>query len=230
MSHHINLTRIKSVSNALGELKDRVVFVGAATVSLYADRMAVEIRPTDDVDVLVEISTRIEFAVLEEQLRNKGFQIDKTSKFVGRYTLPGVIVDIMPTDESILGFSNKWYLEGFKSAVEYKIDDLHTVKILAPAYFIASKIEAFKNRGKNDGRTSDDFEDIVFVFENRRTIWREMSDSDHQLKTYLLNEINKLYANRYIQEWIDAHSSFHSPPSSYIIMKDMENFLKGNKA
>ncbi len=54
MSHRTSITRIKAVNNALGDLKDRFVFVGGATVSLYADRMAEELRPTDDVDVLVE--------------------------------------------------------------------------------------------------------------------------------------------------------------------------------
>jgi len=73
MSHHANVTRIKAVSNALGPLKNDVVFVGGATVSLYADRRAIEIRPTDDVDIVVEIATRVEYAELEEQLRKMGF-------------------------------------------------------------------------------------------------------------------------------------------------------------
>lgn len=55
MSHHINITRIKSVYNALGDLKDKVVFVGGATVSLYADSVSEEIRPTEDIDIIVEI-------------------------------------------------------------------------------------------------------------------------------------------------------------------------------
>lgn len=112
MSHHANITRIKAVSNALGPLKNEVVFVGGATVSLYADRRAIEVRPTDDVDIVVEIATRYEYAQLEEQLRTMGFQNDITATFVGRYLLPGIIVDVMPTDETILGFSNIWYEGG----------------------------------------------------------------------------------------------------------------------
>lgn len=54
MSHQTNLLRIKAVYNALGSLQDDVVFVGGATVSLYADRMAEEVRPTDDIDILIE--------------------------------------------------------------------------------------------------------------------------------------------------------------------------------
>ena len=226
MSHRVNITRIKAVSNALGELKDKVVFVGGATVSLYADRVAPESRPTEDVDVLVEISTRWDFAALEEQLRKMGFQNDTSSKFLGRYLLPGIIVDVMPTDEEILGFSNIWYAEGFKNSIDYTIDDLHNVRIFAPPYFIASKIEAFKNRGKEDGRTSSDFEDIVFVLENRGSIWEEMNRVEPKLKEYLFLEFNNLKNNPYIEEWIASHSSSYSPPSTYYIMEDLEAFVK----
>jgi predicted nucleotidyltransferase len=207
MSHKVNITRIKAVSNALGELKDKVVFVGGATVSLYVDRVAPESRPTDDVDVLVEISTRWDFAAIEEQLRKMGFQNDSSSKFLGRYLLPGIIVDIMPTDEKILGFSNIWYAEGFKNSIDYEIDELHKVKIFSPTYFIASKIEAFNNRGKNDGRLSSDFEDIVYVLENRRTIWTEMSSSEPKLKEYLYSEFSMLKNNPYLEEWVASHSA-----------------------
>jgi hypothetical protein len=62
MSHQTNITRIRAVNNALGELRKEVVLVGGATVSLYADRVAPEVRPTDDVDILLEIATRAQFA------------------------------------------------------------------------------------------------------------------------------------------------------------------------
>ena len=227
MSHRINITRIKAVSNALGYLKDKVVFVGGATVSLYADRAAAEVRPTEDVDVLVEIFSRWDYAALEEQLRKMGFRNDVTSKFLGRYLLPGVIVDVMPVEESILGFSNQWYGEGFKTAVDYRLDEQHTVKIFSPPYFMASKVEAFKNRGKNDGRTSSDFEDIVYLLEFRRSIWQEMKDTASPIKEYLREEFTALKKNPYLEEWIDACASSYSPSSSYFIMQDLEEFVSG---
>lgn len=55
MSYHKNVVRIKAVQGALKDLKEEVVFVCGTTVSLYADRMAEEVRPTDDVDVLIEL-------------------------------------------------------------------------------------------------------------------------------------------------------------------------------
>lgn len=224
MSHQTNITRIRAVSNALGDLKDQVVFVGGATVSLYADRAAAEARATEDVDIVVEIASRWEYAALEEQLRKMGFQNDTSGKFLGRYLLPGIIVDVMPTDETILGFSNAWYQGGFKTAIDYTIDEQHQVKIFSPPYFMASKLEAFKNRGKNDGRTSTDFEDIIYVLENRRSIWDEMKNSDEPVHSYLLKHFKALRNNKYIEEWIGSHSSYYSPPSTYYILEDMGKF------
>lgn len=68
MSHRENLLRIKAVYNALGELADEVVFVGGATVSLYIDRIAEEVRPTDDIDILVELISYQGYADIEEKL------------------------------------------------------------------------------------------------------------------------------------------------------------------
>jgi hypothetical protein len=53
MSHHINIVRIKAVANALDSLREKVVFVGGATISLYPERQVFEVRPTDDVDVII---------------------------------------------------------------------------------------------------------------------------------------------------------------------------------
>ena len=68
-SHHTNVVRIRVLSRLLGEMSDEVVFVGGATVSLYAtDPTAEEVRPTDDVDILVELATYRDYAKLEGNL------------------------------------------------------------------------------------------------------------------------------------------------------------------
>ena len=64
MSHQQNLTRIKTVYQALGELGEQVVFIGGATVSLYTNRKAEEVRPTDDVAVLIEVTSYGEYSFL----------------------------------------------------------------------------------------------------------------------------------------------------------------------
>jgi len=64
---HENLTRIKAVCRALEGLKQEYVFVGGATVSLYATtpELTAEVRPTDDVDVIIELATYKGYAELD---------------------------------------------------------------------------------------------------------------------------------------------------------------------
>jgi predicted nucleotidyltransferase len=224
MSHSTNITRIKAVNNALGTLKDKVVFVGGATVSLYPDRLFFETRVTDDVDVIVEIINYQGRAELEEKLRSLGFAHDIESSVVCRYKIEGIVVDIMPTDDPSIGFNTKWYPEGFQKAIEYAIDADNTVKILTAPYFIATKLEAFNDRGKGDGRTSHDFEDVIFVLENRSSIWEEMNGLDGAIKEYLLAEFTKLLKNPHIFEWIDSHVERGSPPASYSILQALKKF------
>lgn len=83
MSYHINIVRLKVVANALSEWKDKVVFVGGATVSLYASRpLAISIRPTEDVDVVVELVSLGEFYKLQDHLLKIGFKNDMESKII----------------------------------------------------------------------------------------------------------------------------------------------------
>lgn len=224
MSHSTNITRIKAVNNALGVLKDKVVFVGGATVSLYPDRRFFETRVTDDVDVIVEIINYQGRAELEENLRSLGFAHDIESSVVCRYKIAGIVVDIMPTDDPSIGFNTKWYPEGFQKAIDYSIDADNTVKILTAPYFIATKLEAFNDRGKGDGRTSHDFEDVIFVLENRSSIWEEMNSLEGAIKEYLLAEFTKLLSNPHIFEWIDSHVERGSPPASYSILQALKKF------
>jgi predicted nucleotidyltransferase len=226
MSHSINITRIKAISNALARLETPVVFVGGATASLYADvDFREDARPTDDVDVVIEVVAYKNYAAVEEQLRAIGFENDVYSKVICRYRYQGLIVDIMPTDEKVLGFSNKWYAPGFKKAIDFEIYNLHTVKIFPAAYFIASKLEAFKSRGKNDGRTSSDFEDIVFVLNYRNAVWAELQQADNEVKGYLEDEFKKLLSVTYIDEWIAVHLDYNDQQRAGYIADRLAEFV-----
>jgi hypothetical protein len=70
---------LQTVAQGLGELKNDVAFVGGAVAELYAsDPAASEIRPTKDIDCVIELSSRMEHSRLEENLRNKRFAHDTT--------------------------------------------------------------------------------------------------------------------------------------------------------
>ena len=205
-NQHINLLRIKAVATALKELNENVVFVGGATVALYADvQKSVEIRPTNDVDVVIELASYKDYGNLDKRLRSIGFQNDVESGVICRYRVQGIIVDVMPTTTNILGFSNRWYVDGFRNAIEHDLFEGFFVRIFSSAYFIASKLEAHKMRGGNDFRTSTDFEDIVFVLDNCPTLSDDLRNVSDDLGQYLKVAFAKLLKHPDIEEGIYAH-------------------------
>lgn len=226
MSNHTNIVRIKAVNNALQELRDRVVFVGGATVSLYADRPVLEVRPTDDIDVIVEILNYKQREKLEERLREIGFSDDVESGIICRFKIKGIAVDIMPTEDPSIGFNNKWYSNGYEYAENYTLDDGQIIRILTAPYFLATKLEAFKGRGGGDGRLSHDFEDVVFVLENRSKLWEELETCDDEVRAYLHAEFSALMDNPYFYEWIDTNVERGVTPSqTSAIIENIKHWL-----
>lgn len=226
MNQHTNIVRIKAVADALGSLNDSVVFVGGATVSLYPDRVLLnEVRPTNDVDIIVEVLNYKERLAIEEKLRNRGFTDDIESGIVCRFRVQGIVVDVMPTKDESIGFSNMWYAPGFQNSILHQIDSLCSIRILPAPYFVATKLEAFKGRGNKDGRTSHDFEDIIFVLENRMAIWQEFANGSPNLKKYLQSEFSEFLQIPHFKEWIDCHVERSTSPSTNSIYSDIEKFV-----
>jgi predicted nucleotidyltransferase len=225
MSHQQNITRIKAVYNALEELADEVIFIGGAAVSLYTDRPSLETRPTDDVDILIELLNYNEYAVIEEKLRKKGFVNDTASGVLCRYIIHGVMVDVMPTSDNVLGFSNRWYPEGFANSGRVIIDNNYSIRIFSAVYFIAAKMEAFKSRGKNDGRTSSDFEDIIFILNYRNAVWDELQAAPQSVKKYLKDSFKKLIDDTYIYEAVSAHLEYNEQQRVDFILAGLTDFV-----
>jgi len=151
---------------------------------------------------------------------------DIESGVICRYIIHGVIVDVMPTDKSVLGFSNDWYPDGFLSAIETDLGNGTRVKIFSPAYFIASKLEAFHHRGKKDGRMSSDFEDIVYVLNNRNAIWDELNSAPLKLKKWLQHEFRLLLKSGLLYEWVGVHLEYDERCRVNIIIGGLEQFIR----
>jgi len=226
MSHRENIARIKAVYHALEELGPEVVFVGGATVSLYSTRPEVETRPTDDVDIVVEITHYREYEDIEKKLRSKGFANDVASGVICRYTIHGITVDVMPTGEKVLGFKNKWYEEAFRHAVVVTPEKDLTIRIFSAPYFLAAKLDAFADRGKNDGRPSSDFEDIVHVLNHRQPVWDEIGHASESVREYLKAEFVKLLDQKYIDEWISVHLDHNEQRRVSIILGGMATLVE----
>lgn len=126
-------------------------------------------------DVIIEIVNYTQRQQLEEKLRKIGFTNDVESGIVCRFKIQGIIVDIMPTDDPSIGFSNKWYPAGFEHAVTYHFEEGEPARILTAPYFIATKLEAFKSRGKM-------MAGVVMILKISCSYWKTENRSGKNLK------------------------------------------------
>jgi hypothetical protein len=207
-----NVVRIKVLAEAFTKLKNKIVFVGGAVVELYCDDPARgEVRPTDDVDVVVELVNLGSYAILEEDLRAIGFNHDMFSSVICRYKYHDIVIDIMPTDEHILGFTNIWYKDGLQNSISYDLEDNLRIQIFTLPYFLGSKFEALKSeRHGKDYRYNSDFEDIIYIFDNRINIKNELIESENDVRNYLQKSISELLKRPYIEEEIVSNLEYSS--------------------
>jgi len=182
-----NIRMVAAVARALGRLDKKVVFLGGAVTGLLiTDLAAPQIRSTRDVDVIVEIASKAEYYDLADSLRVLGFREDRDEEApLCRWRIGDVRVDVMPTFQEVLGFSNDWYLPAMESAVPVRIDEDLDILVVTAPYFLATKIQAFLNRGQGDFFASPDLEDIVAVLDGRREILEEIAGAPEDLRVFL---------------------------------------------
>ncbi len=115
------LNRLKLVARRLEPLPSRVVFLGGAIAGLLVtDSAGSAVRPTKDVDVVVEVATYPEYTRIEERLHDLGFIHDQAEGApICRWLVEGIKVDVMPPDPSVIGFSNRWYPEAIRAAAPF---------------------------------------------------------------------------------------------------------------
>jgi len=190
------------------ELLKQVVFLGGAVVGcLLTDEGIGEVRATQDVDLVVGITSRTEFQRFEEKLRKAGFSPSmEEGAPICRWQIGNVDVDIMPCSADILGFSNKWYKAAMENAKAVCLRNVE-IKIVSAPYFLATKIEAFIGRGKNDYLGSSDMEDIVTLIDGRKELIEEIKSSDLELQKYLGKIFEKWLQNKVFLSCLAGHST-----------------------
>ena len=207
-----SLEMVRVVARRLGTLRERVAFLGGAVIPLHiTDPGSPHPRATRDVDGIVAIITRAEYYKLEEALRQLGFKqaVDKEHPMC-RWSIEDVIVDIMPTDVKVLGFSNRWYPEAIQYAKTLKVDEDIEIRLVTAPYFLATKIEAFIGRGRRDYQCSHDIEDIITVIDGRPELIGEINASPPELKDYICEKFNSFLKD---DDFLVSVSG-HMPPDS----------------
>lgn len=190
-----NVALVEAVARALGTMNERVVYVGGCAVGLLiTDAARPPVRATQDVDLLVEVTTRAAYYKLSDELRSAGFAEDQ-SNVICRWRLGNLKIDVMPTAQDVLGFSNRWYPMAVQEAQATALPSGRVIRLIAPPLLLATKIEAFYGRGAGDFLASHDMEDIVTLIDGRAELVEEALTAAAELRDYLREEIDDLLGN-----------------------------------
>lgn len=191
----MNIELLEVAVEALGDLLDDVMFVGGATIELWLTSPgSTDVRPTEDVDVVVEVTTRTAFHEFEAELRRRGFAEDQTSRVIcrWRHNTAQLTLDAMPSRADILGFENRWQAAALPHAVERALPSGARIRAASPPYLVAMKLEAFRGRGRGDYIASRDFEDIVVLIDRRPELVEELSAASENVREYVSAEARRL--------------------------------------
>ena len=205
--HSIHAEMIKQVAKRLGPLRHKVVFLGGSATGFHiTDKAEPEIRTTKDVDIIVEVASRADYHRLEKTLRELGFfQKMQKDDPICRWYINDVIVDVMPTDENILGFSNRWYLPAIKNSVTIELEPNLEIQIVTAPYFLGTKLDAFFGRGRGDYLASHDMEDIINFINGRVEILEDIKNSEAELKDFIIKSLQGFLEDELFLEALPGH-------------------------
>jgi predicted nucleotidyltransferase len=226
MRNFVDIESLANVALGLQELRKKVVFVGGAVINLYNDDLAAEaIRPTEDIDMTLKLESYYEWTKIQERLLELEFFPDPFGHAICSYTFKGISIDIMTAEDSVIGETNSWYMPGFKDLKTVLIQNNISIQILSAPYFLATKFEAFKNRGFNDYRCSHDFEDIIFILDNRTTIVNEILSADEKVKKYIKEELQILTNHKNAIEILSMHIHPSIVRERFELLMEKINFI-----
>lgn len=197
------LESIHIVAHRLDALRIPYAFLGGAVMPLLVDDPTLtEFRPTKDVDAIVEAISYPGMSAIEQRLRDLGFQHDTSAGApVCRWLVAGCKLDLLPTDGRIFGMASKWFPEALQAAIKVSMESDFSVNVISPAFFLATKLEAFKDRGNRDYFGSSDLEDIITLVDGRRGIVREVGGAPPAVRAFVASSFAGLLR---IADFLDA--------------------------
>ncbi|HAU1457909.1 TPA: hypothetical protein JBI56_06665 [Legionella pneumophila] len=205
-----NIESLMIIAHRLGNLCDDVTFVGGCVTGLLiTDKAAPDVRFTVDVDCIINVITRTDYYALAEKLRQKGFkELMSGNHPICRWDCDGILVDVMPVEESVLGFSNKWYKDALTCSIIQNLSDSIRIKVISAPYFLATKLEAFKGRGNQDFLLSHDLEDIISLIDGRSEIVEDVYQASQSVRQYLSQEFALLMNNENFLQALPGHLNY----------------------
>ena len=212
MDNDPNLAILEVVAHALGPVRDDVVFVGGCAAGLLLTQVRADrIRATEDVDIVAQTVTLKDYQSIEQRVRARGFKNDiRADAPICRWIYGSIQVDLMPSEQHILGFANRWYPLVLETAAEMALPSGLRIRLITAPLFIATKLEAFRGRGRTaDGKPdylgSHDMEDIIAIVDRRPELVDECREVGPELREYLARSFSELVATADFMTTLAGH-------------------------
>ncbi len=194
---------VERVASLLAPVLDQLVLVGGcATAFLVPPPNDRVLRATDDVDYIVPAFSYGEFADWENRLRELGFAECREDGVICRWMVGGTRVDFMPVNGRDLGFNNRWYEEAVRAPWIFPLGNGLEVKVVNVPVFLATKFDAFCDRGGGDFVGNSDIEDVMTVLAYRQDSADFVAAACPELRRYLSEQAKQLLGRPDIQDII----------------------------
>lgn len=189
------VARIQEVARALGPRAGEVALFGGGAPACY-DLGPVDVRPTDDVDLLVP-GGYSRWQAFCEQLRSQGFR-ERPEINVHRMARGDLEIDIVPVEQR---------LDEEALATRVSAPDMN-VRVILPIYFVAMKFEAFRDPGREnsgDALASKDLGDIIAVVCGLSRLLDEVSHSNDAVHRRVRHDLLQLAGRPDALDVLRAH-------------------------
>src|ERR1700744_983888 len=202
-----NLRLLEEAATKLDPFLREIVFVGGVTLGLLiTDKAAAPIRSTDDVDVIAEILTYVDYIAFSERLRKARFTEDTSEEpLTCRWFHGKLKLDVLALSKEVLGYTNLWYQSALQHAVSFALPSGQHIRMITGPFFLGTKMEAFRGRGQMDYLASHDLEDFVAVIDGRNTILEEIAYAPNDIRGYLVEAARSLLGE---SRFLDAVPGF----------------------
>jgi hypothetical protein len=117
----------------------------------------------------------------------------------------------MPIDPDILGFSNPWYEVAIATAATIVLNSGAEIRAATPVLLVATKLCAWKGRGRGDLLRSLDVHDVLTLVDGRRELMDEIQEASEDLRTYIKGELIDLRAEPYFDYAVEGATASYGP-------------------
>jgi len=211
-----NKEAIIEVAQAVQPLGFSFVFTGACVLPFLVEPEFVPgLRTTEDVDLIVQILARTQMAAVEGKLRTAGFRNDYWSDDAHRckWAYHDIKVDVLSDrghDKN--SCPSEWFEYAAATAIDLELAPQVFIKHITATAFLATKLDAFSDRGKNDQYGSRDWGDIITLLDGRTTLSAEVIASPPVVRDFIASTIRELILGKHLEESVP----FHLAPESRV--------------